>query len=123
GTAVMQQLSDFVPAFSHHLKPLPRDRSQFACMFLHPGINGWIPLDSSVEPQQFRCHRLSTFRFLDLWLGRLHDGWPIQVEALSGCRRPAAEIPSEARDLLTGAVLRFRNRGAPSLRISRCRPT
>src|ERR1035438_1300129 len=28
-TAVMQKLPDFVPAFSHHLKPLKRDSSQF----------------------------------------------------------------------------------------------
>src|SRR6201993_455199 len=30
-TAVMQKLPDFVPAFSHHLKPLMRDGSQSTC--------------------------------------------------------------------------------------------
>src|ERR1035438_8530867 len=58
--AVMQKLPDFVPAFSHHLKPLMRDGSQFTCMLLHPRIDGGIPLDSAVESQQFRSHRCST---------------------------------------------------------------
>src|ERR1700747_3081958 len=57
---VMQKLPDFVPAFSHHLKPLTRDSSQFTCMMLHPGIDGGIPLDCAVESQQFRSHRRFT---------------------------------------------------------------
>ena len=52
-TAVMQKLPDFVPALSHHLKPLLRDGSQFT-MFFHPRINGGIPFDSTIESQQFR---------------------------------------------------------------------
>src|SRR6266498_1318142 len=60
-TAVMQKLPDFVPAFSHHLKPLKRDSSQFTCMRLHPHIDRGIPLDSTIESQQFRPHRRSTF--------------------------------------------------------------
>src|SRR5271170_5495063 len=68
-TAVMQKLPDFVPAFSHHLKPLIRDDSQSTCMLLHPCIDGWIPLDSAVESQQFRFHRRSTFCFRELWVG------------------------------------------------------
>src|SRR6266849_5778404 len=67
-TAVMQKLPDFVPAFSHHLKPLQRDGSQFTGMLFHPRIDGRIPLDSAVESQQFRSHRRSTFCFRDLWL-------------------------------------------------------
>src|SRR5215471_6554988 len=39
-TAVMQDLPDFVSAFSHHLKPLLRDGSQFTCMLFHPAIDG-----------------------------------------------------------------------------------
>jgi hypothetical protein len=62
-TAVMQKLSDFVPAFSHDLKPLMRDGSQFTCMRFHPRIDGGIPLDTSVESQQFRSHCRSTFCF------------------------------------------------------------
>jgi hypothetical protein len=61
-TAVMQKFPDFVPAFSHHLKPLMRDGSQFTCMLFHPRIDGGIPLDSAVESQQFRSHRRSTSR-------------------------------------------------------------
>src|SRR6202790_4630668 len=58
--AVMQKLPGFVPAFSHHLKPLMRDGSQFTCMLFHPRIDGGIPHDSAVESQQFRSHRRST---------------------------------------------------------------
>src|SRR5690349_2067124 len=64
-TAVMQKLPDFVPAFSHHLKPLMRDGSQFTGMLFHPRIDGGIPLDSAVESQQFRSHPCSTFRSRD----------------------------------------------------------
>src|SRR5258706_539191 len=71
--AVMQKLPDFVPAFSHHLKPLMRDGSQFTGMLFHPRIDGGIPLDSAVESQQFRSHRRSTFFFRDLRLGSLHE--------------------------------------------------
>src|ERR1019366_1890848 len=65
--AVMQELPNFVPAFSHHLKPLMRDGAQFTCMLFHPRIDGGIPLDSAVESQQFRSHRRSTCCFRDLW--------------------------------------------------------
>src|ERR1700676_1676646 len=67
-TAVMQKLPDFVSAFSHHLKPLKRDGSQFTGMLFHPCIDGRIPLDSAVESQQFRSHRRSTVWFRNLWL-------------------------------------------------------
>jgi hypothetical protein len=56
----MQKLPDFVPAFSHHLKPLMRDGSQFTGTLFHPRIDGGIPLDSTVESQQIRSHRHST---------------------------------------------------------------
>ena len=60
----MQKLLDFVPALSHHLKPLLRDGPQFTCfcscagMLFYPRINGGISLDSAIESQQFR-HWLS----------------------------------------------------------------
>src|SRR6202047_4625696 len=79
--AVMQKLPDFVPAFSHHLKPLMRDGSQFTCVFLHPRIDGGIPLDSTVESQQFRSHRRSTFCFRDLWLRSTHNDRQCDVQA------------------------------------------
>src|ERR1700716_2093596 len=66
--AVMQKLPDFVPALSHHLKPLMRDGSQFTCMLFHPRIDGGIPLDSGVESQQFHCHRRFTFCFRFLFV-------------------------------------------------------
>src|SRR5215469_927876 len=62
-TAVMQKLPDFVPAFSHHLKPVMRDGSQLAGMFFHPRVDGGIPLDSAIEPQEFRSHRGAPFCF------------------------------------------------------------
>src|SRR6476620_7112089 len=55
-TAVMQKLPDFVPAFSHHRKPLKRAGAQFTRMLVHPGINGGITLDRAVESKQFRFH-------------------------------------------------------------------
>src|SRR5438128_4948315 len=61
-TAVLQKFPDFVPAFSHHLKPLMRDSSQFTCMLFHPRIDGGIPLDRAVESQQFRSHRHGILR-------------------------------------------------------------
>src|SRR3989441_7278185 len=67
-TAVMQKFPDFVPAFSHHLKPLMRNGSQSTCMLFHPRIDGGIPLDSAVESQQFRSHHRPPFRLRNQWL-------------------------------------------------------
>jgi hypothetical protein len=56
----MQELPDFVPALSHHVKPPMRDGAQFTGMLFHPRIDGGSPLDSAVEAQQFRrLHGLS----------------------------------------------------------------
>ena len=63
GTAVMQELPDFVPAFSHHLKSLLRDGAQFTCMLFHPRIDGGIALDRAIESQKFHSHPRSTFAF------------------------------------------------------------
>src|SRR5215471_15804396 len=65
----MHKLPHFVPALSHHLKPLMRDGTQVTRMFFHPRIDRGIPLDSAVESQQFRFHRSSPFCFWDLYLG------------------------------------------------------
>src|SRR5579863_4722730 len=54
--AVVQKLPDFVPAFSHHFKPLTRDGSQFTCVLSHPSIDGGSPLDSAIESQQVCFH-------------------------------------------------------------------
>jgi hypothetical protein len=53
----MQELPDFVPASSHHAKPVMRDGSQFTCMLSYPSIDGGSLLDSAVESQQFPSHR------------------------------------------------------------------
>ncbi len=53
-TAIMQQLPNFVPTSSHHLKPLMRDGPQFPSMLVHPRIDGRIAFHSSVESQQLR---------------------------------------------------------------------
>jgi hypothetical protein len=55
----MQDLQDFVPASSHHLKPLMRDGSQFTTMLFHPRIDSGIAFDSTVEAQQFCPHHRS----------------------------------------------------------------
>src|ERR1700682_2230636 len=97
--AVMQKLPDFVPAFSHHLKPLTRDGSQFTCMLFHPRIDGGIPLDSAVESQEFRFHRGSTFFSRDLRLRSLHE------KATGLAWRPS----SADRKSLNGCFLRLCN--------------
>src|SRR4029077_5754356 len=53
-TVVMHNLPDFVSAFSHHLKPLLRNRAQFTSMLFHPALDGRITLDSAVQAKQFR---------------------------------------------------------------------
>src|SRR6516165_12689666 len=79
-TAVMQKLSDFVSAFSHHLKPLLRDGSQFTCMLFHPAIDGGIALHSAVQSKQFRsCHHgvlRATSRFQGATLSSYSIGSP-----------------------------------------------
>jgi hypothetical protein len=55
-TTVMQEFSNFVAAFSHQLKPLMRDGSQFTWMLFHPRIDGWMALDCAVESQYLRLH-------------------------------------------------------------------
>ena len=73
GAAIMQELPDLVSAFSHHLKPLACNGSQFTGMRLHPRINRGIPLDSAVEAKQLRSlHRWITNLPRSL-KERLHD--------------------------------------------------
>ena len=67
-TAVMQKLTDFVAALSHHLKPLMCDGSQFTGMLFHPRIDGRIPLDSAVESQQVRRLHGYEFTIPNAWI-------------------------------------------------------
>jgi hypothetical protein len=62
----MQKLADFIAAIPNHVKPLARDGPQFTGMRLHPCVDGGIPLDGAIEPQQFRFHPLP-LRFPDSW--------------------------------------------------------
>jgi hypothetical protein len=59
----MQELSNFIAASSHHLKPLMREVSQFTFMRFHPRVDSGIPLHSAVKSQQFRSHRRSLSAF------------------------------------------------------------
>jgi len=85
-TAVMQEFPYFVPAFSHLLKPLMRDGSQFTCMLSHPDIDGRSPLDSAVESQQFRSHRHGILRATCWFQG---GDFPALLAILFSGQRPA----------------------------------
>lgn len=50
--AIMQQFSHIVSTLTHNLEPMPRDYTQFPCMRLHPGPDGWITLNRTREPQE-----------------------------------------------------------------------
>src|ERR1700751_587464 len=96
-TAVMQKLPDFVPAFSHHLKPPMRDGSQFTCMLFHPRIDGGIPLDSDVESQRFHSHRRSTFFEIYCYVTPYTIGYFLtNAVAFMGCARLASNPVSTA---------------------------
>src|SRR5580704_19786056 len=90
-TAVMQKLPDFVPAFSHHLKPLMRDGSQFTCMLFHPRIDGGIPLDGAVESQHFRSHRHGILRATGWFQGATLSSYSM------GSPKPSVWTPSWRR--------------------------
>jgi hypothetical protein len=114
-TAVMQKLPDFVPAFSHYLKPLTRDGSQSTCMLFHPGVNGGIPLDSAVESQQFRSHRCSTFFFRDLWLRSALTCAPAKSLVWNSCPRRRSVAPCQHSSLYIARIVRDRLVGNPDL--------
>jgi hypothetical protein len=96
----MQKLPDFVPALSHHLKPLLRDSSQFTGMRFHPPVNGGIPLDRAVESQQFRLHRhavLRTTRWFPISLMLPSQGFCVQAPGFVSHLRDATfseKLPS-----------------------------
>src|SRR5205085_10846124 len=65
--AIMQQFSHVVPTLTHNLKPMPRDYTQFACMRLHPGLDGWITLNRTREPKELIHHRYTRNRVWELF--------------------------------------------------------
>src|SRR5262249_47564244 len=53
-SAIMQNFAHLVPAVSHDLKPSRRNRAQFAGMIFHPGFDGRIALDSTIDSKKLR---------------------------------------------------------------------
>src|SRR5215469_6263024 len=90
-TAVMQKLPDFVSAFSHHLKPLLRDGSQFTCMPFHPAIDGRITLDSAVQSKQFRSSGHGVLRITSRLQGATLSSYSM------GSPKPSVWTPSWRR--------------------------
>src|SRR5246127_2518221 len=90
-TAVMQKFPDFVPAFSHHLKPLMRDGSQSTCMLFHPRIDGGIPLDSAVQSKQFRSRGHGVLKATSRFQGATHSSYSM------GSPKPSVWTPSWRR--------------------------
>jgi hypothetical protein len=56
----MQNLPNFVSAFSHHLKPLLRDCAQFTSMLFDPAFDGRITHDRALQSKQLssRAHEI-----------------------------------------------------------------
>ena len=112
-TAVMQDLPDFVPAFSHHLKPLIRDGSQFTSVPFHPRIDGGIAFDSTVESQQFRSHRRPIFAF-----GSMLRGTPTRAtKGVGPQKRPCIELTRSSL-LISDLALPPKNRFLDSFRVA-----
>jgi hypothetical protein len=61
-TTVVHELADLVAAIAQRLKPVTRDRSQVACAFVQPPVDGWVVLDSAVKSEQVRFHCRHPFR-------------------------------------------------------------
>ena len=60
--AIMQQFSHIISTLAHNLKPAPRDDTQFPCMRFHPGLDGWITLNRTREPQELTHDRYTRNR-------------------------------------------------------------
>ncbi len=50
-TTVVHELADLVAAIAQRLKPVTRDRSQGACAFVQPPVDGRVVLDSAVKSE------------------------------------------------------------------------
>src|SRR5262249_38058008 len=99
----MQELADFVPAFSHHFKPLMRNGSQFSCVPFHPGIDGGIPLDSAVESKEL-CSQPPLHFLLEIYARMICGCVPFlpgnERDSVRVARYPP-ERPEGAQDTLT----------------------
>jgi len=58
----MQQFSHIISALTHNPKPMLRDYTQVPRMRLHPGLDGWITLNRTGEPQELIHDRYTTSR-------------------------------------------------------------
>src|ERR1700739_115608 len=74
-TAVMQKLPHFISAFSHRLKPILRDGSQFTRMLFHPAIDSRIMLDGAVQSKQFRSRGHDVLRTASRFQGATHSSY------------------------------------------------
>src|SRR6201997_2561989 len=90
-TAVMHKLPHFISAFSHHLKPLLRDGSQFTCMLFHPAIYSRITLDGAVQSKQFRSRGHGVFTATSRFQGATLSSYSI------GSPKPSVWTPSWRR--------------------------
>src|ERR1700751_1462122 len=90
-TAVMQKLPDFVSAFSHHLKPLLRYRSQFTSVLFGPAIDRRITLDSAVQSKQFHSRGHGVFRGTSRFQGATLSSYSM------GSPKPSGWTPSWRR--------------------------
>ncbi len=54
---IMQQFLHIVSTLTHNLKPMLRDYTQVPRMRLHPGLDGWITLNRTGEPQELTHER------------------------------------------------------------------
>src|SRR5262245_10607122 len=50
--AIMQHLAHIISAVAHDPKPMLCDLPQFAGMFVHPDIDGWVSLNSIRESEE-----------------------------------------------------------------------
>jgi len=89
--AVMQKLPHFVPAFSHHLKPLLRDSSQFTSVLFGPAIDRRITLDSAVQSKQFHSRGHGIFRGTSRFQGATLSSYSM------GSPKPSGWTPSWRR--------------------------
>src|SRR5215469_6440275 len=91
GTAVMQKLPHFVPALSHHLKPVLGDGPQFPGMLFHPTIDARIPLDRALQSKQLGSRGHGVFRAASRFQGATLSSYSI------GSPKPSAWTPSWRR--------------------------
>src|SRR5579875_1174053 len=87
----MQNLSDFVAAISHHLKPPLRDVSHFTRMAFHPAMDGRITHDGAVQAKQSRSRGHGVLKATTRFQG------PTRSSYSMGSPKPSVWTPSWRR--------------------------